>query len=203
MEVLVADDKLRNEILSDAQAKAERIMKKADKDAAAAAANAENQTEEYEDKIKAEFAKFLEDAQHRVFAAVDIESKKSKIRYIGQIIDEIFDTVKADIQNGKFIKYDNFILTMIKKSCDQLDCDTYSVFIGEREQNALSAKDILAVKPKRGKISAVEINQNSDGYTILSDDGKHQIFLSLNDYMDRLKAEKRIEIYNMLSSQSR
>ncbi|MBQ3923660.1 MAG: hypothetical protein II707_10205, partial [Spirochaetales bacterium] len=187
MEVLVADDKLRNEILSDAQAKAERIIKKAEKDAAAAAENAENQTEDYEVKIKNEFAKFLEDAQHRVFAAVDIESKKAQIKYVGDVIDEIFDTVKNDILSGKFIKYEDFILTMIKKSCEQLDCDTYTVFIGEREQNAVPAKDILSVKPKRGKITAAEKRANSDGYTILSDDGKHQIFLSLNDYMDRLK----------------
>ena len=199
MEVLVADDKLRNEILSDAQAKAERIIKKAEKDAAAAAENAENQTEDYEVKIKNEFAKFLEDAQHRVFAAVDIESKKAQIKYVGDVIDEIFDTVKNDILSGKFIKYEDFILTMIKKSCEQLDCDTYTVFIGEREQNAVPANDILAVKPKRGKITAAEKRANSDGYTILSDDGKHQIFLSLNDYMDRLKSEKRMEIFNMLS----
>ena len=199
MEVLVADDKLRNEILSDAQAKAERIIKKAEKDAAAAAENAETQTEDYEVKIKDEFAKFLEDAQHRVFAAVDIESKKASVQFVGQVIDEIFDTVKNDILSGKFIKYENFILTMIKKSCDQLDCDTYTVFIGEREQNAVSSKDILAIKPKRGKITAAEKRANSDGYTILSDDGKRQIFLSLNDYMDRLKAEKRMEIFNMLS----
>ena len=199
MEVLVADDKLRNEILSDAQAKAERIIKKAEKDAAAAAENAENQTEDYEVKIKNEFAKFLEDAQHRVFAAVDIESKKAQIKYVGDVIDEIFDTVKNDILSGKFIKYEDFILTMIKKSCEQLDCDTYTVFIGEREQNAVPAKDILSVKPKRGKITAAEKRANSDGYTILSDDGKHQIFLSLNDYMDRLKSEKRMEIFNMLS----
>ena len=199
MEVLVADDKLRNEILSDAQAKAERIMKKADKDAAAAVAGMEEQTEQYEDKLKAEFAKFLEDAQHRVFAAVDIESKKAQIKYIGDVIDQIFNTVKNDILSGKFIKYENFILTMIKKSCDQLDCDAYTVFIGEREQNAVSAKDILSVKPQRGKITAAEKRANSDGYTILSDDGKHQIFLSLNDYMDRLKSEKRMEIFNMLS----
>ena len=199
MEVLVADDKLRNEILSDAQAKAERIIKKAEKDAAAAAENAENQTEDYEVKIKNEFAKFLEDAQHRVFAAVDIESKKAQIKYVGDVIDEIFDTVKNDILSGKFIKYENFILTMIKKSCEQLDCDTYTVFIGEREQNAVPAKDILSVKPKRGKITAAEKRANSDGYTILSDDGKHQIFLSLNDYMNRLKSEKRMEIFNMLS----
>ena len=151
MEVLVADDKLRNEILSDAQAKAERIIRKAEKDAAAAAENAENQTEDYEVKIKNEFAKFLEDAQHRVFAAVDIESKKAQIKYVGDVIDEIFDTVKNDILSGKFIKYEDFILTMIKKSCEQLDCDTYTVFIGEREQNAVPAKDILSVKPKRGK----------------------------------------------------
>jgi vacuolar-type H+-ATPase subunit E/Vma4 len=199
MEVLVADDKLRNEILSDAQAKAERIIKKAEKDAAAAAENAENQTEDYEVKIKNEFAKFLEDAQHRVFAAVDIESKKAQIKYVGDVIDEIFDTVKDDILSGKFIKYEDFILTMIKKSCEQLDCDTYTMFIGEREQNAVPAKDILSVKPKRGKITAAEKRANSDGYTILSDDGKHQIFLSLNDYMDRLKSEKRMEIFNMLS----
>ncbi len=199
MEVLVADDKLRNEILSDAQAKAERIIKKAEKDAAAAAENAENQTEDYEVKIKNEFAKFLEDAQHRVFAAVDIESKKAQIKYVGDVIDEIFDTVKNDILSGKFIKYEDFILTMIKKSCEQLDCDTYTMFIGEREQNAVPAKDILSVKPKRGKITAAEKRANSDGYTILSDDGKHQIFLSLNDYMDRLKSEKRMEIFNMLS----
>ena len=199
MEVLVADDKLRNEILSDAQAKAERIIKKAEKDAAAAAENAENQTEDYEVKIKNEFAKFLEDAQHRVFAAVDIESKKAQIKYVGDVIDEIFDTVKNDILSGKFIKYEDFILTMIKKSCEQLDCDSYTVFIGEREQNAVPAKDILSVKPKRGKIIAAEKRANSDGYTILSDDGKHQIFLSLNDYMDRLKSEKRMEIFNMLS----
>ncbi len=199
MEVLVADDKLRNEILSDAQAKAERIIKKAEKDAAAAAENAENQTEDYEVKIKNEFAKFLEDAQHRVFAAVDIESKKAQIKYVGDVIDEIFDTVKNDILSGKFIKYEDFILTMIKKSCEQLDCDTYTMFIGEREQNAVPAKDILSVKPKRGKITAAEKRANSDGYTILSDDGKHQIFLSLNDYMNRLKSEKRMEIFNMLS----
>lgn len=199
MEVLVADDKLRNEILSDAQAKAERIIKKAEKDAAAAAENAENQTEDYEVKIKNEFAKFLEDAQHRVFAAVDIESKKAQIKYVGDVIDEIFDTVKNDILSGKFIKYGDFILTMIKKSCEQLDCDTYTVFIGEREQNAVPANDILAAKPKRGKITAAEKRANSDGYTIVSDDGKHQIFLSLNDYMDRLKSEKRMEIFNMLS----
>ena len=87
---------------------------------------------------------------------------------------------------------------MIKKSCEQLDCDTYTVFIGEREQNVVPAKDILSVKPKRGKIIAAEKRANSDGYTILSDDGKHQIFLSLNDYMDRLKSEKRMEIFNML-----
>ena len=199
MEVLVADDKLRNEILSDAQAKAERIIKKAEKDAAVAAENAENQTEDYEVKIQNEFAKFLEDAQHRVFAAVDIESKKAQIKYVGDVIDEIFDTVKNDILSGKFIKYEDFILTMIKKSCEQLDCDTYTVFIGEREQNAVPVKDILSVKPKRGKITAAEKRANSDGYTILSDDGKHQIFLSQNDYMDRLKSEKRMEIFNMLS----
>ncbi|MBQ3923798.1 MAG: hypothetical protein II707_10905, partial [Spirochaetales bacterium] len=111
----------------------------------------------------------------------------------------IFDTVKNDILSGKFIKYEDFILTMIKKSCEQLDCDTYTVFIGEREQNTVPAKDILSVKPKRGKIIAAEKRANSDGYTILSDDGKHQIFLSLNDYMDRLKSEKRMEIFNMLS----
>ena len=199
MEVLVADDKLRNEILSDAQAKAERIIKKAEKDAAAAVAGLEEQTEQYEDKLKAEIGKFLSDAEHRVFAAVDIESKKASVQFVGQVIDEIFDTVKNDIISGKFIKYENFILTMIKKSCEQLDCDNYTVFIGEREQNAVSSKDILAIKPKRGKITAAEKRANSDGYTILSDDGKRQIFLSLNDYMDRLKDEKRMEIFNMLS----
>ena len=199
MEVLVADDKLRNEILSDAEAKAQRIIKKAEKDAAAASAGLEEQTEQYEDKLKAEIAKFLTDAEHRVFAAVDIESKKAQIHYVGQVIDEIFETVQNDILSGKFIKYKDFILKLIGQACDQLNCGEYSIFIGEREQNPLTDKDILTVKPKHGKISSVGVKQNSDGYIILSDDGKRQIFISLSDYMERLKTEKRMEIFKMLS----
>lgn len=199
MEVLIADDKLRNEILSDAQNKAERIMKKAEKDAAAAAVTAEEQTAEYEVRIKNEFDKFIADARHRVFAAVDIESKKARIRYIGQVIDEIFDTVRADMLQGKFIAYKDLIKTLIRQSCEKLGCDTYTVLTGVHEQDALTSQDILSVKPKHGKITAVESTQNTDGYTILSDDGKRQIHISLSDYMETLKSEKRMEIYNMLT----
>ena len=97
------------------------------------------------------------------------------------------------------MKYETFILNLIRQACEQLDCGEYTVLIGEREQNPLSSKDIQTVKPKGGKITSVGVKQNSDGYIILSDDGKRQIFVSLSDYMTRLQAEKRMEIFSMLN----
>ena len=91
MEILVADDKLRDEILNDAKIKADRIIKKADKEALDIIIGSDSEIIKFDDETKQTLEKYLIDEQKRIFASVDIEAKKRSLKIIGGVFEEIFE----------------------------------------------------------------------------------------------------------------
>ena len=198
MEILQSDDKLREEILSDAKTKAERIIKKAEKEAEDIKKGIEKEIEnlkkEYEDTI-------LGDAENVIkltLASVDIEVKKEVTSFCGKIVDEAFEDMKNSVLNDKSFKYKELIFKLIEKSSDIMGANAFIVELNDNELKKLNKSDLLGLKLKTGKIKEVITSNLKEGLMLFSEDRKLVSCISINTYIESLKSRIRNDVYRVI-----
>jgi len=199
MEVIKGDDKLRDEILNDAKNKAEKILKKANKDAEEIIKNIDVEIENYEKDTASLTMKSIEEERKKIFASIDIDVKKRRLSYVGNIIDEIFNSVKDSIIKGKIQDPKGFISTLIKRSFDEMGSGSYNVEVGKLEDIKLTEKEIRDIKLKKGSIDTIIYSENKGGYYISNKEGDKLSYISLDSYINKLKSMERLKIFSLLS----
>ena len=198
MEVLQSDDKLREEILSDAKTKAERIIKKAEKEAEDIKKNIDKEI----DNLKKEYENtILGDAENIIkltLASVDIEVKKEITSFCGQIVNDSFEDVKNSILNDKGFKYKELIFKLIEKSSEVMGANAFVIETNDNEVNRLNKSDVLGLKLKKGKIREVITSNLKEGLMLFSEDRKLVSYISINKYMEGLKSRIRNDVYKVI-----
>lgn len=198
MEVLQPDDKLREEILSDAKTKAERIIKKAEKEAEDIKKNIDKEI----DNLKKEYENtILGDAENIIkltLASVDIEVKKEITSFCGQIVNDSFEDVKNSILNDKGFKYKELIFKLIEKSSEVMGANAFVIETNDNEVNRLNKSDVLGLKLKKGKIREVITSNLKEGLMLFSEDRKLVSYISINKYMEGLKSRIRNDVYKVI-----
>lgn len=199
MEVIKGDDKLRDEILNDAKNKAEKILKKASKDAEEIIRNIDVEIESYEKDTASLTMKSIEEETKKIFASIDIDVKKRRLSYVGNIIDEVFSSVKDSIIKGKNVESKRFISNLIKSSLDEMNSSSYCVEVGKLEDIKLTEKEIRGIKLKNGSIDTIIYSDNKEGYYVTNKEGDKLSYVSLDNYINNLKSMERLKIFSLLS----
>ncbi|MBP7552955.1 MAG: hypothetical protein KA885_05970 [Spirochaetes bacterium] len=199
MEVIKGDDKLRDEILNDAKNKAEKILKKASKDAEEIIRNIDVEIESYEKDTASLTMKSIEEETKKIFASIDIDVKKRRLSYVGNIIDEVFSSVKDLIIKGKNVEPKRFISNLIKSSLDEMNSSSYCIEVGKLEDIKLTEKEIREIKLKNGSIDTIIYSDNKEGYYVTNKEGDKLSYVSLDNYINNLKSMERLKIFSLLS----
>lgn len=199
MEVIKGDDKLRDEILNDAKNKAEKILKKASKDAEEIIQNIDVEIESYEKDTASLTMKSIEEETKKIFASIDIDVKKRRLSYVGNIIDEVFSSVKDSIIKGKNVEPKRFISNLIKSSLDEMNSSSYCIEVGKLEDIKLTEKEIREIKLKNGSIDTIIYSDNKEGYYVTNKEGDKLSYVSLDNYINNLKSMERLKIFSLLS----
>ncbi|OHD13674.1 MAG: hypothetical protein A2086_01140 [Spirochaetes bacterium GWD1_27_9] len=198
MEVLKSDDKLREEILNDAKTKAERVTKKIKGEVDLIEKDCSSQIEKIDNNFRLLIEKEISLETKKIFAGIDIEVKKKTLDFVGKIVDEIFENIKKSIENNQLINYKDFIFKLINNSVSEIQSTSYILEISKKELEKLGKKDLESLKLKNAKIEQI-IEKNIDGIALYSSDRKKLSFISLSNFIERLKSEERIKIYEILT----
>ncbi len=198
MEILQADDILREEIISDAKIKAERIINKANTEAEEFNKKIESELEtikkEYEKNIIGEAEGIIK----LLFASIDIDVKKEITNICGTLINDVFNEVKSLILEDKLVKYKDIISKLIKNAADIIQSKSYIIETSKDQLKKINKDYLLKIQIDKSKINKVEINDNIDGLILYSDDRKVASYISLDKYIEDLKKRFRSKVYDIL-----
>lgn len=198
MEILQADDTLREEILSDAKIKAERIINKANTEAVEFNKKIESELE----KIKKEYEKnIMGDVEviiKLLFASTDIDVNKEITNICGKLLNEVFDDVKRLILEDKLLKYKDIISRLIKNAANVIKSKSYVIEISRDQLKKTTKEYLLKIKIDKSKINKVEVNDNIDCLILYSEDRKVASYISLDKYIEDLKRRFRSKTYDIL-----
>ena len=197
MEVLKTDDKLKEEIINDAGKKAERIIGKAKKDIEEMERNTDIEIETYEKNTKKTVEKSIDIETKKIFASVDIEVKKKTLEITGDLLNEVFDSIKHQILDNSMYDYKKFILKMIENVSRDLNSSSYSVEIGKNDLARIGEDALKSLKLSGGSINEIVV-RDIDGLMLMSADRKQGVFVSLDDFIERLKESERNKVYEIL-----
>jgi vacuolar-type H+-ATPase subunit E/Vma4 len=197
MEVLKTDDKLREEIINDAKVKTDRILKKAQAEAEEIEKSSLEQIDKVDGEYKTSIQKEIDLEVKKIFASVDIEVKKKTLEITGNHIDDIFNKIKKSIEDGKLISYKDFILKLIQKASSELKSSSYILEAGKKELAKVSKDSFKSLKLAGGEIKEI-IEADIEGFKFYSSDRKKSAYISLDNFIDRLKDDERIKIYEIL-----
>jgi vacuolar-type H+-ATPase subunit E/Vma4 len=197
MEVLKTDDNLKQEIISDAGKKAERIIAKAKSDTELMERNADIEIDSYEKNMKKTTEKVIELETRKIFASVDIEVKKKTLEITGNAIDDIFNSIRQQILDNKLYDYKQFIFKLIQKAAKDINSNSYIIDIGKADLEKLSEESLKSLKLQGGQIKDIFVRE-INGLMLMSSDRRQGVFVSLDDFIDRLKEQERNKIYEIL-----
>ncbi|HOV13099.1 MAG TPA: hypothetical protein PK771_02345 [Spirochaetota bacterium] len=193
MEIIKSFDKLSEEIINDANTKAERIRKKTEQEIVNIEKEYNVKIENAKSQIAEKFNKEIKAEIDKINASIDIEIKKQKIEFIGKILDEIFDDLAKSIIEEKYFKYSDFILMLIKESLSKMDSTSYIAEINKNQSDKIDKKKLKELKvDKIVEADSLEIR-------IYSSDKKKMVYISLNDFINKLKEKERNNIYNIIT----
>jgi vacuolar-type H+-ATPase subunit E/Vma4 len=198
MEVLKTDDKLKEEIINDANKKAERIISKAKKDIEEMEKSVLIEIENFEIQTKKTVEKGIENETRKIFASVGIEVKKKTLDITGNLIDEVFNSIKQQILENKLYDYRQFILNMIQAASKDINSRSYTVEIGKMELAKITEEPLKSLKLTGGVIKDIVLKEDINGLMLLSEDRKQGVFISIDDYIDRLKEKERNRVFEIL-----
>lgn len=191
MEILQADDKLREEILTDARKKAERIVKKAEKEAQAINKKVDSDLKSFEESFSAGVEEAVANEKRLLFSSIDIEVRKRNLLFIGEKIDTLFLNVKERLI--KEVGYLNVIKKLILKAAALYKSEAYILEIGQLEK--IKEDELKELKLSSGTIKSVDKGYFRRGFKLFTEDKKLFSFISLDKFIEDLKAEKRNEVF--------
>lgn len=196
MEILQEDSFLREEILNDAKTKAERIIKKAERECEELDKNLIKEIDEFEKNYKEQVEKQIEEQKKLKFASIEIEVKKMYYQFCGEVIEEIFNEIKKWLSEKE--RYKDFYFKMIHKSIMELG-DNKEVIV-EIDETLSSIFKINELKSSLSNKEVIDIVKKDEikGVFISTKDNKLGIYISLDSFIERLKEEERVNIYNLL-----
>jgi vacuolar-type H+-ATPase subunit E/Vma4 len=197
MEVLKTDDKLREEIINDAKSKVERVLKKAKTEAEDIQKGIQVQISKIDEDLKKGILKEIDAEIKKIFASVDIEVKKKTLEITGNYIDDIFNNIKKSIEDGKLISYKDFILKLLQNASTEIKSSSYIAEISAKEIQKISKESLKGLKLTGGEIKEI-IETDIEGIMFYSSDRKKVAHISINNFIEKLKQDERIKIYEIL-----
>jgi vacuolar-type H+-ATPase subunit E/Vma4 len=200
MEVLQNDDNLREEILNDAKNKADRIIKKAEREKKDILKDAEKQIANIDNEYKETIEKDIDEKLKIIFASVDIEVKKEISAYCGELVEEVYESVREDLQNDKVGSYSDFITKLLQLTSMNMEATAYIIEISSIEQKKIKKEHLLKLLlgNNKSKIKDVVINDQIDGIMLYTEDRKIAANISIDSYFEQLKKETRTKIYETM-----
>jgi vacuolar-type H+-ATPase subunit E/Vma4 len=199
MEIIQSDENIRNEIISEARASAEEILKKVKDETGlireASAKEIEAAKNEYENNFK----NAADEKIKLLFSSIDIEVKKLTGEHAGKIIEGIYDKIKSSIVDNSLINYKKFIVRLIENAATLLGSMKYFIDLSKAESERISKDEITNSISKNINIENMEISDAlNDGLLLYSSDRKSAAYISLDKFIRELKEETRLKIYDML-----
>lgn len=195
MEILQSDDKLREEILNDAKTKAERLLKRSDVEIKDMEEKMKKDLERFEEETRIGVERFIEEEKVKIFASIDIDFKKKRLKIIGDFIEEIFEKLKTNILNNKEI-YKKIIQKLLIKAFEMLNCNSYEIVIDKKESEYLG-KDFFIEINRIVDFTLIE-KQRQDGIIVYDSEKKRQVFISIDKFIENFKSKERYNIYTFI-----
>lgn len=198
MEILQTDDKLREEIINDAKTKAERIVKKAERDAADINKGLDKQIEEMQDQYTTGMQKEIDEAVALYFASIDIEAKKQIIAESGVLVDSVYAELKDMIMQGAIKPYKEFISKLLIGASKKMKSDSYIIETNEAELQRVSEQELMKLSLEGGVVKDVFTTDVSEGFMLYTADRKLTSHISIDNFITQLKKVTRTKTYEIL-----
>jgi vacuolar-type H+-ATPase subunit E/Vma4 len=197
MEILSGDQKLIDEIISDARTKAERLLKKAVLEASQIDESLKKEIEKLESEMNGLYEQELHQLRMKIFSGVDVDLQKKK----GQFTKEFFQSVFHDL--AVFIRSDEnrfrvLISGLILEAALELSGEEVTVFYGKESEVLIDRKRITNTLQSKAKKIRYE-SVNKPGITVKEADGKKGVYLSLDELIHTLEIRERNRIYEILT----
>lgn len=199
MEIVHNDDVLREEILNDAEKKAERILNKVNREADELIKKNDEILNNIKNEYEVQYSKDTEEKIKIINASNEIEINKLKTKYCGSLVDKAFQIVTEKIENNDLVKYEDMILNIILKSMEKIESDELLIEINSTELKKISKDKILKLKQKKKNIKRIDSNDDIEGIILYSKDKKLAVYISINKYFENFKNQYRTMIFKVLT----
>jgi vacuolar-type H+-ATPase subunit E/Vma4 len=190
---------LVGEILADAERQAERLERRAKKDAKALVAKAKEDAEA-EGQVKVEAAK-AEAARRRerVLASVPVEMRRMRAEKIEAALDAIRETVREQLASRQGFDYGELLRSLALEAVNRMEGDAFVVSLNEadRARHGDALPELLRSKCDRGAVRAeiADTPAAIEGGVIVRDTEGRQVWSnSLSNRLDRMWPALRSEV---------
>ena len=195
-------DKLRQEILADAERKAERTMKRAQRDADKLREETKKQNEKMRARRIAEAKRQAEGRARAIVAGIPYEERRIKLLAQEQVFDEVFNASLRKLrEDTASIDREVSLKQLLAEALSAMPDDgEVNVYVKQDDRKA--AEKALA-DTTNGAHASLEADSRSDGGVVVSDASGRMRFD--NSYASRFAREKdqlRAEISKILASYS-
>jgi len=202
----MSEEKIKEEILKDARAKAEKILAKARSAEEAILANAKKEAENYFNRAITEAQTRAEQEKKRIFRNIPLEEQRIVRRCRENVIEKAVQTALRTISRGEKFDYPASLKLLILEGALALDEDLILCRIRQEDQYILSEAFVQSVRDeirsgsrKEVKIRiAADPEQRKAGVILESQDGRKLFDNTYDARFKRLKDEIRLKTAELL-----
>ncbi len=202
MELLKDIDNLKDEIIKDSQVKAERAINNAKREIGELEKKSEEDIAEVEKKYVDLLAKDAERKTNKIYASIEVDLMKKKWEILGNILKDIFKSVRDGIKSGDIIAYKDFVFYILKDASNTIGDDKYILEINKNDLSSIGKDTLLNLKLPKGKIDTI-IEKDIDGFMLFSSDRKKASYMSIDRFIEELDNDERNSIYKSLVGEAK
>ena len=137
--------KIKERILEEAREEKEKIIAKANAEAQDIVKQHEQKAKDLLDDILDKAGKTAEEKKRRIISMAQLENRKQFLQAKQQIIDEVYDSAKASLQNMPAEKYKNLIESMLLNSALS---GNEELIISEHDKNRITPEFVQKINDK-------------------------------------------------------
>ncbi len=201
-------DVLRDEILADAQRQAERIIRKAKREAKATIDKATTKSQEERDAKLAAARADAEQKRTVVFATLPVAVGRMRAAHVEQELMALCDTVRARLLAREGFAYRETIVTLAAEAIAGMEGDAFVLELSEKDQKILQNGLVTSVLERVGQPNltltlSTEAAQITSGVLVRDPQGRQVWDNSLAARLDRMWPLLRSKIAKQMKIQDR
>ena len=190
------EDALIEEIIGDAEKKAERTQRRAEREARQAVEKTEKEADGIRQSIAQDAHQRAEKEKDIVLATIDLDARRLKMEAEERLITEAFDAAETQMMNKRGYDYPAALARLVAAACEAIGGDAFGVSLSEDDQ-AQVEPDALSrrVAEQLGRKVTLELDNIPSpikaGAIVRSEDGRRVVDNSLDGRLARMREDLR------------